>query len=124
MSSFEAKDYLNKRIRFSFWLKTEGAQKVTPWIRVDGPNGWRTNLAYDDFCNRDTIDGSNDWTQYSTVLDVPDTSTQVVYGVTLKGKGKFWLDDLKFDVVTKRVPTTDCPCSAYRKKPGNLSFEE
>lgn len=124
MQSFEPGSYLKKRIRVSFWLKTEHAQKVTAWTRIDGPDGWKSRLAYDDLCGREKIAGSTDWTQYITVLDVPEASTLINFGVTLRGKGKFWLDDVKIETVTKKVPTTDCPCSQYIGKPRNLSFEE
>ena len=57
----------------------------------------------------------------------------IIFGLLLVGKGKAWVDDLKFEVVGKDVPSTDMleaplPGRAgapdLPDKPVNLDFEE
>lgn len=44
----------------------------------------------------------------------------------LAASGKFYVDDVSFEVVGNDVPTTDCACfrKTPAKKPTNLNFED
>ena len=81
-------------------------------------------LAFDNMCNR-KLEGTNDWTKLEIVLDIPEDSTNIGFGVIFSGDGKMWADDFEFEVVRKTVPTTSCPCSpGNRDYPAkNLDFE-
>jgi ATP-dependent Clp protease adapter protein ClpS len=123
MSSFGADEYLDKRLRMRLWVKTDPGSEVAPWMRIDS-KGREKMLGFDNFCER-SITGQTDWTEYQSVLDVPKGSTNIAFGVMLMGTGKFYVDDVSFEVVDKDVPTTDCACYAKTsKQPTNLNFEE
>jgi len=120
-------NYLQKRVRMKMWVKTEGVLgRVQPWMRIDG--GRRAKmLGFDNACDRH-IEGTTDWSEFAIVLDVPEESTNIAFGIMLAGEGKLWLDDISFEEVGGDVPTTDCPCQTGRRgtnqNPKNLNFEE
>lgn len=122
MQQVSPKQYLDKRLRISLWVRTENVQWVAPWMRVDGQDN-ESSLGFDNMCNRQ-IKGTTDWTQYSMVLDVPKESTNIAFGIMLGGKGDLWMDDVSFDIVGDDIETTDCPCFAKKGGPQNLDFEE
>jgi len=53
------------------------------------------------------IKGSTDWQKYEVVLDVPEGSMEIAFGILLAGKGQAWVDDLQLDVVGTDVPSTN-----------------
>jgi len=92
------------------------------WLRVDGPKS--EPLAFDNMQER-AIKGDTDWTKYEIVLDVPDHAAEIAFGLLLSGKGQVWMDDLKFEVVGKDVPTTGKGLEKETvASPINLDFEE
>jgi|AGTN01.2.fsa_nt_gi hypothetical protein len=124
MQQFEPGDFLGKRVRMSFWVKSKDASWVAPWMRVDGDKGTDATLSFDNFCNR-VIKGTTDWTHHEIVLDVPKESTNIAFGIMLSGRGILWFDDIEFEKVSKSVAATDCPCHTKNSsKPRNLSFED
>ncbi len=107
--------YLGNRVRLKMWLKTdEVAGRVQPWMRIDGPEK-ETVLAFDNFCQR-AVESDTEWTEYETVLEVPEASTLLAYGVILAGQGKVWMDEVSLEIVDDSVPTTNCPCLAQITK--------
>ena len=95
-------------------------------MRVDGARKDEM-LAFDNMQDR-AIKGTIDWKKYEIVLDVPENSEMVAFGLLLSGKGQVWMDDLQFEVVGKDVPTTGRAtagaASGAAKTPLNLNFEE
>jgi hypothetical protein len=75
------------------------------WMRIDGPTSGEM-LGFDNMKNR-PIEGTNDWQKYEIVLDVPDNSTGVFYGVLIHGNGQAWLGDFSFEIVGDDVKTTN-----------------
>jgi hypothetical protein len=76
------------------------------------------------------IRGTTDWRKYEIVLDVPDDSAGIFFGLLLIGpRGKAWVDDLNLEIVDNKVPTTNkAPDPRYaalrvRSHPINLGFE-
>ena len=71
------------------------------------------------------IKGTTDWQKYEVVLDVPQESVAIAFGILLTGKGQAWLSEVQFEEVGAEVPTTsheghdDLP-----EKAGNLDFAE
>ena len=125
MQMMDPGQYASRRVRMSCWVRSKNAQWVQPWMRVDG-EGEGVYLSFDNMCER-YIEGTTDWTQHSIVLDVPLESTNIAFGVILGGKGEVWLDDVEFEIVSKKIPVTDCRCSPNSKVanlPQNLNFEE
>src|SRR5439155_1751743 len=87
------------------------------WMRVDGV-GQRT-LGFDNMQNR-PIKGTQDWAKYDVVLDVPNDSVGIYFGILLSGKGQVWLDTIQFEFVGSNVPTT----GIIQLEPSNLDFSE
>lgn len=104
-------------------MRTEKVEGwVQPWMRVDANS--KDTISFDNFCNR-SIRSDTPWTEYSIVLDVPNDSNNIAFGIMLGGKGHVWIDDFSFAAVGKNVRTTDCPCmNKNTQEPCNLNFEE
>jgi hypothetical protein len=118
MQMFKANDYRHKRLRFSSMVKSEGiAGWAGLWMRVDGPN---KGLSFDNMENR-PIKGTTDWQKYEVVLDAPETSVYIAFGILLEGKGQAWLSDVHFEEVGTDIPVTGSS-REYPDKPANLDF--
>jgi hypothetical protein len=119
MQDFRADHYLGKRVRFSAFVKTEGAQDWAGlWMRVDKE---AKELAFDNMQGR-PIKGSTDWKKYDVVLDVPQEATGIFFGVLLSGSGTVWLSGAKFEIVEPSVPTTGESGMQKPDEPVNLDF--
>jgi hypothetical protein len=70
------------------------------------------------------ITGSIDWNMYQVVLDVPDRSEAIAFGVLLVGSGMVLIDDVRFDEVGKDVAITSESRKDLPNKPANLSFDD
>lgn len=122
MQSFQADEYKGKRLKLSCFLKTENAGKSGAWLRIDNAIG--DAVQFDNMDNR-SIQGTTDWNHYSIVLDVPDDSASIHFGVLLIGKGKVWADGFHFEEVNKKVSTTNMlSMENLPKQPSNLNFSE
>jgi hypothetical protein len=123
MQMFQANAYLNKRMRFSAFVKSEGVKAWAElWMRVDGPQ--QGSLAFDNMQNR-PIKGTTDWQKYVVVLDVPQESVGIALGPLLTGKGQAWISQVQFEEVGTDVPTTAHePYEGLPEKLGNLDFAE
>lgn len=117
---FLADEYLGKRVRLSAFLRAENIEGwAGMWLRVDPRKG---NVTQFDNMQRRPIRGTQDWQRHQIVLDVPDDSVRIYFGVLLHGKGAVWVDDFQLEVVGDDVPTTGAP--PLPRQPVNLDFEE
>lgn len=67
---------------------------------------------------------TTDWNYYSIVLDIPENSAVISFGIILSGRGSVWTDDLKFEEVDEKTPTTNVDLNVeLLENPVNLSFE-
>jgi RNA polymerase sigma factor (sigma-70 family) len=115
-----ADTFCGKRVRLSGYVKSEGVEPWAGlWMRVDDPVG--KILGFDNMQDR-PIMGTSDWQKYEVVLDVPENSVQIAFGILLAAKGQVWLDDLRVEIVGQNVPTTDKGSSQIQ--PQNLNFAE
>jgi hypothetical protein len=123
MQTFQADEFRGKRVRMSGYVRSkEVTQWAGLWMRVDGSGGEK--LAFDNMQDR-PIKKTTDWTKYEAVLDVPEASQAIAFGILLNGGGQVWIDDLKFEVVDKTVATTGSGGKTkHQKFPSNLEFEE
>ena len=122
MQGFQADQYKKKRLKLSCFLKTEQADKCGAWLRIDNVNG--DTVQFDNMDNR-PIYGTTDWNHYSIVLDVPDDSVSIHFGVLLISNGKVWADGFRFEEVDEKVPTTNMlPEDNLPAQPTNLDFSE
>jgi hypothetical protein len=123
MQDFSADKYVGRRIRFSANVKSEAVQSWAGlWMRVDKQS---TLVAFDNMQDR-PITGTEDWQNYSVVLNVPQDATGVFFGVLLTGQGIVWLNSVKIEVVGSDVPTTGRAASGVTKRgdePRNLDFK-
>jgi hypothetical protein len=109
MQMVQVGSYPGARVRMSAWAKADGvADWAGLWMRVDGPDTRKTgkSLSFDNMQNQ-PIKGTSDWTRYEIVLDVPQATIALAFGILLEGKGEVWLDDVQFTVVGPDTPTTN-----------------
>jgi hypothetical protein len=52
------------------------------------------------------IKDNTDWRKYEIVLDVPQDSRKIYYGVWLRGLGQILISDFKVEPVGRDVPVT------------------
>lgn len=141
--SIKTDDFRGKRVRMSSYVRTALVSgTASMWMRVDGP-GASGGVAFDNMNGR-PIRGTTEWTRYDIVLDVPQESSVIVFGVMVTGQGDVWFDDVTLDAVGSDVPSTntmDEPAHDHSRtdkekadiietrraapvKPRNLGFEE
>lgn len=105
MQMFKANDYLGKRIRFSAFVKTDHVMvSAGLWMRVDGPDN--EMLQFDNMQDR-PIEGTNDWELHTIVLNVPEHSAAIAFGVLLIGPGTVWVDRIRLEEVDHKVPSSN-----------------
>ena len=120
MQGFQADNYKGKRIKMSCFLKTEQVTKCGAWLRID--NFSDDIIQFDNMDNR-SIQGTTEWNHYSIVLDVPEESASIHFGVLLIGEGKVWADGFSFEEVNVKVATTNMLSKDHLpKQPSNLDF--
>jgi len=108
MTVIKPGDYFGKRVKMTGYIKTSDVvDHAAMWMRVDGKNADKS-LGFDNMSNR-PIKGTNDWTKYEIVLDVPAESIGIAYGVLIRSTGNVWLSGLSFEVVGDDVPVTNMP---------------
>ncbi|MDQ2714139.1 MAG: hypothetical protein M3Z08_04455 [Chloroflexota bacterium] len=117
MQMFRAEEYRNKRLRLTVMVKAESIENwAGVWMRVDGP--LRQALSFDNMQSR-PIQGTSDWQPYEIVLDVPEKSVNIAFGLLLAGPGQAWINEIQFTEVSKDVPIT---AREYLDQPTNLDF--
>ena len=123
MQDFAADAYRGKRLRLTGYVRTADITGwVGLWMRIDGPNS--EPLGFDNMQTR-PVKGTQNWQQYSIVLDVPVTAKNIAFGMLQSGAGQSWMDDLAFEVVDNRVPVTSTMGGpAPAAGPKNLRFDQ
>jgi hypothetical protein len=122
MQTISAENYLGKRLMLSGYIKSEDVKVWSGmWMRIDGESNQQ--LGFDNMRDR-AIKGTTDWKQFEIVLDIPENSTTINYGVLLGGDGKVWFDNFELKEVDKNVPVTSLKKkSKLPSQPINLDFE-
>lgn len=123
MQVFSAENWIGKRMKMSCFLKTKDSMKSGAWCRIDTKNG--DLVQFDNMDNR-SIHGTTDWNYYSIVLDVPEESAAIHFGVLLVGSGEVWIDGVNFEEVDLSVPSTNITGSDSNLplEPVNLGFDD
>ncbi len=115
---FNSNRYKGRRLRFSAYVKAKQvADRAGLCMSVEGLGG---TLMYDDMSER-AIRGTQDWKQYSVVLDVGEESVQILMGIVLYGKGSVWMSNVEVEEVGQDVAPT-WVSDVRRKHPANLNF--
>jgi len=124
MQTFSAENYLGKRVRMTAFVRAHRiAGWAGLWMRVDGVGEENQGLSFDNMQKR-PIKGTLPWQQYHIVLDVPDNSETITFGILLTGIGHAWLDEFKFEIVGKDVPVTGTTKPQLPKEPLSPGFEQ
>ncbi len=118
--SVKADAYRGKRIRMTGYLKAdESMDGGAIWFRIDMPNGdyiLDGSLDYS-AADKSTRDAAG-WTRSLTVAAVPADALGISFGLRMKGRGRIWASDLKWETVAATVPTNTIERRGYKGKPG------
>lgn len=123
MQSIFADDFKG-RVRLTARLRTENATAASIWMRVDRSQGHV--LRFDNMLFRKedaALRGTGDWTTVSVVLDAPNETASIHYGLLLQGYGRVWARSFDIERVGEDVAPTagGNHCLAT---PSNLDFLE
>ncbi len=104
-------EYLKKRVRVTAYMRSADIKNWAGlWFRIDGngkdAEGNSKTLGFDNMQDR-PVKGNTDWKKYDVVLDVPEDTRGIAYGVLLSGTGQVWFEELTLEVVDKSVKTTN-----------------
>ena len=117
--TFTADPYRGARLRMRGMVKADAVDNWAGlWMRLGDPQNHVLN--FDNMQGR-PITGTRDWQPYDIVLDVPQESALLAFGILLAGKGRVWLSGLAFDTVGQDVATTDAMSLPNQMQ--NLDFE-
>jgi len=95
--AFEAKDYLNRRLRLTGHVKFENVSCWAGlWIRVDSAE--EAILGFDAL-RFGPVEGRTDWKPYEFVLEVPWNGQKIFSGMMLCGKGKVWAGGFELESI-------------------------
>ncbi len=120
MQSCNAEPFKSKKVKMSGYVKAENVGGwAALWLRIDGAEEGEI-LGFDNMADR-AIEGSNDWSKYEIVIEVPDNSVRIAYGALLYGTGKIWIDQISFEEVTE--DTNDGSAVYNLEGPNNTGFE-
>lgn len=119
MQEFQAENYRGKRMKFSAFIKSENIKGWSGlWMKVEGAG--HDSLAFDNMKNR-AISGTQDWKKYEVILNVPQESKLIAFGILLSGTGTVWIDDITFEeTLTDEVTDMEKP---FPIAPTNLNFQ-
>jgi len=121
MQTFSAESYRGKRLRMTGMAKATNVEFWAGlWMRIDGSDQEKT-LGFDNMQDRPIV-GSTEWQKYDVVLDVPDESEAIAFGILLVGSGEVLVDDIRFDEVGEDIAVTNSS-ERLPVEPSNLDFE-
>ena len=122
MQTCSAKEYLGKRVKMKGFIKSKDvANWAGMWLRVDSKVK-KTTLSFDNMQDR-PIKGNNGWTKCEIVLDVPEESSTLNFGVLLSGTGMVWFDNISFETIDK-IDSKITSKKEVATKPMNVDFEQ
>lgn len=109
-----AEKYRGKRIRLTGYLKGEiNYGRAYSWMRVDAEDG--EVLSFDNTLDDDLFI-RQEWEKFTIVLDVPEKSALILFGLQVNGRVKLWADDLQLEVVEKDIASTNQLLTEARTK--------
>lgn len=106
MQMFAAQPFRGKTIRLRAWIRVERVDpgdRAQMWLRVDLPN--RQMGFFDNMGDRPIT--SSAWESYEISGAVEPDALAIAVGVMSFGKARVWVDDVSFETVTERPPTTE-----------------
>lgn len=103
MQTIKAENFLGRKVRIVLWLKSQNTEDCSSWLRVEGEG---MKITAQSNLNKNMLAGSFDWKRFEQVVNVPEGSQQITFGVGMRGKGQIWIDDIHFEEVGTNVPST------------------
>jgi len=98
-------EFAGKTATVKAFMKFEDAENpIGLLLRIDGDSS--KMLAFDNMQQRG-IKGTQDWTEYSVTVDLPQNAKTIHIGAILSGKGKLWIDDFQVSIGNKKVVEQD-----------------
>ncbi|WP_188197403.1 hypothetical protein [Nonomuraea sp. SYSU D8015] len=118
VQGISAKRFRGRRVRYAARMR---AHEVTVsaglWLRADSG---KEMLVLDNMDDR-PLRGTTGWTPMEIIMDIPEESTSLKFGMLLVGRGAVDLTDLEFHETDQEIPVID---STLPEEPQNLSFAE
>ena len=90
-----------KRLKFSAEIKTVDADSAGLWLTGSAENWHVTDGMYDRL-----IKGSTGWSLENLVIDVPEDTRYVSFGLWMIGNGSCTMRNPKIEIVDQSVPVT------------------
>jgi hypothetical protein len=122
--SDQPEPYHNRRLEVTASIKSEITDATGwsgMWLRADNVNDGTSEFAH---MEDRKIMGTNNWKDYTIAVDVNSQTTGIVFGLILSGRGKVWIDNVRYkaiDTLDKTKPLNDK--AAFIRAPENLDFE-
>ena len=105
-TSVATKEFLNTRIKLSCDIKLKDVNNhASVWMRVDGKDN--LILGFDNLQTRPPSKEMDEWQHQYIILDIPDNSIRLVFGLLLEGKGELYAKNMVFETVDDSRPTTN-----------------
>jgi len=104
-------------VRFSAMLKLKDVEfAANLFARIDGKPPEMTIQKQ----SESSLKGTREWSRQMMEFPVPESSYEITIGLTLRGGGAVWIDDVNFYPIDRNPP--DAPSGI--KAPLNFGFEE
>jgi SagB-type dehydrogenase family enzyme len=88
-------------------------------LRIDGNSG---GLQFDNMMQKGII-GTQDWTEYSVTLPLPEAAKMIYIGAILSGKGILWIDDFQILIDGKDISKAKLKSEKTVVNPNNTKEE-
>ena len=139
MQIIRADAYRAKRVRFSAFVRTQGADAATIAIGADDQNGASVTGKFMlvDVRREFPVRGDSGWTLLAMVIEIPRTAVTLKFGAFLLGRGVLWADTARLEAVDATVPLTELPAprvpphlsdppwiEGLAEMPVNMDFED
>ncbi|MBC8134555.1 MAG: M56 family metallopeptidase, partial [Fibrella sp.] len=90
--------FRGKRIRLSAYLKSENAKAGDLWIVVADKDPNKGGGANGEASGK-MIRGTQGWTRFEHVVDVPESTRMLSFGISSEGPGTVWVDGFTIEII-------------------------
>lgn len=94
----DAIPYRGKKVKISAKARFESKYNTSNGQLWAIGRSTKDNITVSEYLE-DNLIRSNDWKEYELIIDIPDETNELRFGVILQGIGKLWTDDFKIEVV-------------------------
>lgn len=112
-------DFSGNTIELRGFLRTNDVSGFAGlWLREDGEAG----VLQLDTMNRQQLNGTHDWQQFSVILPLDPSANRLVFGALLSGSGVAWVDGLQ--LLVDGVPVATAPQRAPAQVETDRAFDQ